>query len=273
MTANAVTRSTLTPSRLVQVAAANPAVWYPMHDGAGTSVAEALGLGPTMTLAGTTPANGWANAGAYTPNGTDNYASCPSNAYLDSAMGLANIATSGMILCGFEIQFPAASATQQYINFWGRDSATAGFGGWGLYIAPNSSVNILVRGVTAASSDNTPIGVQVGDTHAQPKRVLVTMWFEAGYLRLECRMDSNIGTNQIDCRAITLPGAASDGGVLMMRRNGVTPTQSPLGGGATGARLNNFFCQRRTQYSSLISSAAYADMLAAGREFPRALRG
>lgn len=278
MTANTQTYASITPSRGIAVASENPAIWYPMHEGAGTTLAEALGLGPSMTLAGTTPANGWANAGAYTPNGTDNYASCAANAHLDSVMGLANIATSGMILFGFELQFTSASATQQYINFWGRDSASAGFGGWGIYVASNDSMNILVRGVQAGASDSRPMGVQLGDTHAAPIKVLVAMWFESGYLRLECRQTGTvnpgvIGSDQMDCTAITLPATASDGGVLMMRRNGVTPTQMPLGGGTSGARLNNVFCQRRAQFSSSIADDAFADMQAASREFPRSLRG
>ena len=92
MTANAQTYSSITPSRCIAVADENPAIWYPMHDGTGTTLAEALGLGPSMTLAGTTPANGWSNAGAYTPNGTDNVATCAANAHVDSVMSLANIA-------------------------------------------------------------------------------------------------------------------------------------------------------------------------------------
>lgn len=278
MTANAQTYSSITPSRCIAVADDNPAVWYPMHEGTGTTLSEALGLGPSMTLAGTTPANGWSTAGCYTPNGSDNYASCASNSHINSVMGLANIASSGMILCGFELQFPSASGTLQYINFWGRDSASAGFGGWGIYIASNDSVNILVRGVQAGSSDSRPMGVQLGDTHTAPIKVLVSMWFESGYLRLECRQTGSvdpgvIGSDQMNCTAITLPSTASDGAVLMMRRNGVTPTQSPLGGGSSGARLNNFFCQRRAQFSTTIADDAFADMEAAGREFPRALRG
>ena len=279
MTANAQTYSSITPSRCIAVADENPAIWYPMHDGAGTTLAEALGLGPSMTLAGTTPGNGWTNAGLYTPNGSNNVATCAANSHVNSVMSLANIAAGGMLIIGCEVQLDSASATQQYIHFWGRDSSTAGYGGWGMSISTADAFNVLVRGNGAGSSNNTALGVQIGDTHTAPVKVLVVAWFEGNYLRIEMRQSGtvepgNIGSNQLDLTGLTHQTAASDGLTLMARRTSAgTPSTGPLGGGSSGARINNWFVQRRAQYSSLIADDAYADMLAAGREFPRSLRG
>lgn len=279
MTANTQTYSSITPSRGIAVAAENPAIWYPYHDGTGTTLAEALGFGPDLTLAGTTPTNGWTNAGFYTPNGTDNVATSAADSYIDSVMNMADIQSGGMILCGVEVQLVNASATSQYIHFWGRDSTSAGYGGWGMSIASTDAFNVLVRGDTAAGATSTAIGVQIGDTHTVPIKVLVSMWFEGPYLRLEMRQSGtvdpgNIGTNQLDLSGLTMQDAALEGLTLMARRTSAAlPSSFPLGGGSSGARINNWFCQKRAQYSSLIADDAYADMLAAGREFPRSLRG
>ena len=280
MTANAlILRPGITPPSSIAVADENPAIWYPYHEGTGTTLSDALGAGPDMTLAGTTPGNGWTNAGLYTPNGTDNVATCAANSHVDSVMSLANIAAGGMLVIGCEVQLASASATQQYIHFWGRDSSTAGYGGWGMSVSTADAFNVLVRGNGAGSSNNTALGVQIGDTHTEPVKVLVVAWFEGNYLRLEMRQSGtaapgSIGTNQLDLTGLSLQTAASDGLTLMARRTSSgTPSTMPLGGGSSGARINNWFVQRRAQYSSLIADDAYAAMVAAPREFPLPLRG
>lgn len=275
MAANSlILRPGVVPSGSIAVDSANPAVWYPCHEGSGTSLADALGTGPALTLVGTTPANGWANAGGYTPNGTDNVATCAANSVLDNIYSLANIASAGMILVGFEVMLANASATQQYIHFWGRDSSTAGYGGWGMSISTTEAVNVLVRGNGSGSAVNTALGVQIGDTHSAPVKVLVSMWMEGAYLRMEMRQSGSVGSNQLDLSGLTMQTAASDGLSFMVRRTSAsTPSTTPLGGGSSGARINNYFIQRRAQYSSTIADDAYDDMVARSREFPRSLRG
>lgn len=279
MTANAITRASLTPSRGVAVATANKSFWYPLHEGTGTSLADALGSGPTMTLGGTTPANGWTNPGEYAPNGTDNIATSASSAHMNSVLGLAQLASGGMLLCGYELIVPnASSAGNQFIFWYGRDSATAGFGGWGLTYNSSDQVAFYMRGVEAGAVNSIGLGVVIGDTHSVPVKVLVTIWYESGYLRFEVRQSGTsspgtIGTQQIDVSGLTLPASASDGTTLMARRTGAATYANFMGASASGARLNNVFAQYRPTYSSTISALAYADMVASSREFPRSLRG
>lgn len=279
MTANAITRASLTPTRSIPPATANKSFWYPLHEGTGTTLADALGSGPTMTLGGTTPANGWTNPGEYAPNGTDNIATSASSAHINSVLGLAQLASGGMLLCGYELIVPnASSAANQFIFWYGRDSATAGFGGWGLTYNSSDQVAFYMRGVEAASVNSIGLGVAIGDSHTVAVKVLVTIWYESGYLRFEVRqsgtsLPGTIGTQQIDVSGLTLPASASDGTTLMARRTGAATYANFMGASASGARLNNVFAQYRPTYSSTISALAYADMVASSREFPRSLRG
>lgn len=279
MTANAITRSSLTPSRGVAVATANKSFWYPLHEGTGTSLADALGSGPTMTLGGTTPANGWTNPGEYAPNGTDNIATSASSAHMNSVLGLAQLASGGMLLCGYELIVPnASSAANQFIFWYGRDSATAGFGGWGLTYNSSDQVAFYMRGVEAGAVNSIGLGVAIGDSHTVAVKVLVTIWYESGYLRFEVRQSGTsspgtIGTQQLDVSALTLPSTATDGTTLLARRTGASSYANFMGASTSGARVNNVWAQYRPTYSSTISALAYTDMVAASREFPRSLRG
>ena len=279
MTANAITRSSLTPARGVAVAASNKSFWYPLHEGTGTSLADALGSGPTMTLGGTTPANGWTYPGEYAANGTDNIATSPSSAHIDSVLSLAQLVSGGMLLCGYELIVPnASSATNQFIFWFGRDSATAGYGGWGLTYNSSDQLAFYMRGVEAAAVISTATGVGIGDAHTVAIKVLITIWHESGYLRFESRQTGTfapgvIGTKQVDLTGLTLPSSASDGLILLARRTSAASFANFMGSGSSGARVGNVFAQYRPTYSSTISAAAFADMQAASREFPRSLRG
>lgn len=279
MTANAITYNSLTPSRGIPPATANKSLWYPLHEGTGTSLADALGSGPTLTLGGTTPTSGWAEIGSYTANGTDNIATSASNAHVNSVLGLSQLSSGGILLCGYELQVPNASSIANQFVFWfGRDSATAGFGGWGLTYNSSDQPAFYMRGVEAASVNSVGLGVAIGDTHTAFIKVVVALWVESGYLRMECRQSGSaspgtVGTQQVDLTGLTLPATASDGMMLLARRTSAASYANFMGGGSSGAKLGNVWAQYRPSYDSTIAAAAYADMVAASREFPRSLRG
>lgn len=273
MTANAITRSSLTPARGVDVSASNPAIWYPMHEGAGTTLAEAFGDGPTLTVGGTSPAATiWANAGCLTPNGTDHAATAAQQAHADTVCNLASLVSGGMLLLGAEIQLAGANAATTYFFGHGRDSATAGYGGWWMGVNGSDQPQFLFRGQGAASNVSGAMGLSIGDTHAGMVRLLVALWIENSVsLRAELRTSATgetVGAVQYDLTGQTIPSAALDGMTLFGKRiSGATINAY------SAARVNNLFVQKRAAYSSTIAAAAWADMAAAPREFPRSLRG
>jgi len=271
MTANAITRSSLTPARGVDVSARNPAIWYPMHEGAGTTLAEAFGDGPTLTVGGTSPAATiWANAGCLSPNGTDHVATAAQQAYADTVANLASLTSGGMLLVGFEIQYPGANPALNYLLGHGRDASTAGYGGWWIGINSVGQPAIAVRGNGAASSVSGNLGISIGDTHAAPVQVLVSMWIDGAYLMADTRASNTatVGRTQFDVSAITLPSAALDGISMFAKRT------SAAGYGVwTAARMNSVYLQKRAVLDLALPAQALADMVAAPREFPRVLRG
>jgi hypothetical protein len=273
MTANAITRSSLTPARGVAVSASNPAIWYPMHEGTGTTLADALGSGPTLTVGGTSPAATiWANAGCLTPNGTDHAATAAQQAHADTVCNLNSLVSGGMLILGMEIQYAGANSASNYIFGHGRDAATAGYGGWWFGVNGSDQPQFLFRGNGAASNVSGAMGLNVGDTHSGMVRMLLALWIENRVsLRAELRTGTTgdtVGTAQYDLTGQTIPSAALDGLTVGGKRiSGATLNSY------SAARLDNLFVQKRAAYSSTIAAAAWADMAAAPREFPRSLRG
>jgi hypothetical protein len=273
MTANAITYNAITPSRGVAVAVANPSIWYPMHEGTGITLSDALGNGPNMTVAGTSPAASiWANAGGMSPNGTDHVATSAQQAHVDNVCNLASLASGGMILLGIELQFAGANSTTTYQFSHGRDASTAGYGGWCFGVNGSDQPSLLVRGDSAGSNVTGAMGVNIGDTRTAPVQMLLALWIESSvYLRAELYTSVTIGsagTAQYDLTGLTIPTAALDGLTVGAKRiSGASFNSYTVG------RMNNLFVQKRGGYSATIAEAAFNDMLAAPREFPRALRG
>lgn len=276
MTANAQTYNSITPARGIAVATNNPSVWYSLHEGTGTAVDDVFGLGPTLTINGTTPGSNWTKPGQYTPNGTDNYASGSATAHLNSVFGLASLATAGMVLVGFDYILPNASGSDQTFFYFGRDS-TVGGGGWGVSIATTDAVAIRLRSASYVTANFQGLG-SVVESSASLVSELYTLWMEGTNLRIERRNSADPGTvnnTQYDITAIggALCGDTTDGLTLFTRRVGASGGSAWLGASGSGFSMGNFFAQKRPTFDSLIAGQAFADLLAAPREFPRALRG
>lgn len=278
MTANALTFKTLTPSGILVPSL--PSIWYPMHEPVGsaaTTLVEAFGLGPTLTLQGTTPANGWANAGFYTPNGTDHDARGAASAHLDTVMGLNTLAAGGMVVYGFSFQYTGTHSTDGCFFYYGRDSGSTGTGGWGQACGGTGLGSLRLRSIGLASVSLSGYG-NWGLTHPSMVQVLLGLSIPTpGFLRVESRISSDpgaIGENQQDLSALTggLVSTAADGLTLMARRTSAAGSTSLLGNGGDGARMNNFFCQKRPAYDPVVLGEAFNDLMSSPREFPKRLR-
>lgn len=251
----------------------NPSIWYPMHEGTGTSLACAFGTGPTLTLNGTSPAaTGWANAGCFTPNGTDHQATAAQQAYADNVLNLASLVTGGMLLVGCELQFAGANAATSYMVGHGRDATTAGYGGWFFGVNGSDQPTFLFRGQGAAGTVSGAMGLNIADTHTSPVQMLLALWIEQSvYLRAELRTSAtgaSVGSAQYDLTGLTIPTAALDGMTLMAKRISAGSWNSFSAG-----RLNNVWAQKRATLDAGVAATAWADMTARRREFPGSLRG
>jgi hypothetical protein len=261
------------PRSAVALAAANPAIWYPLHEATGTTLACALGNGPTLTVGGTSPAATiWANPGCLTPNGTDHRATAAQQAYADDVLNLASLVAGGMLMVGLELQFAGANAATTYALWHGRDASTAGYGGWGFGVNGSDQPTLLFRGQGAGSNVSGAMGLSIGDTHAAPVQMLLALWIEdAVYLRSELRTSAtgtSVGAAQYDLTGLTIPSAALDGLTLAAKRISGASFNSYMAG-----RLNNVWAQKRTVFDATVAEAAWADMQARRREFPGVLRG
>lgn len=272
MTANTlVTLPRVTPS--ANVAVAHPTVWYTLHEGTGTTLADAMGYGPNISVSGTTTGI-WTNPGHFTGDGATVYASSGSSTPIDNIFKLSDL-DGKHIICGFEILRANSAASTEYAFMWGRDAVTAGYGAWAINFNGTDQPGFLFRGNGASSSTVPTFGLSIGDTHTASVQMMVEIFINNGYLEaiLYQSTSETAGTVQINLSTYTLPSAAPDGLTLFGRRTSGATVQQWLGSGSSGSRMNCFFAQKRSAYDPTIGVLAWNAFKAARREFPSPLRG
>lgn len=250
---------------------AHSTVWYPCHEGTGTTLEDIFGNGPDLTVSGTT-ADIWDNAGAISPNATDVKA-IGANAYINTMCNLATLQSAGgVIRVGFNITVPAAAAAARGIIQWGRSSAA--IGGWGIEINGSDQPIFALRNDAAGSVESSAFGRSISDTYSTIKNVLMEIFFQDantinGYIYVTGTTVASM-TTPIDVTGDTLPVASTDGFTFMARRTAAATWDRFAGVGTE--QINNLFIQRRTTYDPTLGAAAFADMEANHREFPASLR-
>lgn len=270
------------PSSLGVRADAIAAVWYPLHAGAGTSIACKLGRGPALTLAGTgTP---WANWGTVTPNGTDNVITGPAtDAELDALFRLDTL-EGQMLVVGWR-RISDGDWTAVEGDFWyGR--AVSGDGGWGMDHSATEQGRIAIRGIDGASNLGT--GLVATNTNSADQYLLITTLVgKAGGLADAKRVRCNLTTGAVDYSTLlqnldlrgngtSVAGINGNSTLTLMGVRNTSAYGSLMNAGASNARMDGFFAARlpatTVDAADALLEHLRLDLLAAPRDFPMSLR-
>lgn len=269
------------PESVALASSVSAAVWYPLHEGTGTTVADKLGSGPDLTLGGT--AGGWGTWGAFTPNGSDmRFSSGALNAHLNSIFGWRDL-TGQMILIGYDFQSDGAGGTES-LFWWGRNTSS-GEGAYGMEFSSTMQHTLQVRGSTGATavaaalastamahSDRVAGVIEIHGVSAGEVQCYVRQWrYGTGLQPGGVATGINpLGTG------VAAPGNDTVHGLTLFARPGNTSTTFDRYMGATAgsnAKLNNFWAARLTSIDTSAGQAALLAMVDSPREFPISLRG
>lgn len=264
------------------------AVWYPLHQAAGTSVQCSLGNGPALTLNGTEGSLWSASWGAATPDGVAHRLVSPGDdVYLTALCRLDNIEGQELLI-GFEIEHDGAMTAGETILSWGNQAIAAGrVGGWRIGMlastqqefisaAGEGASGIVGSGFLASASSGitartlTAISIKgVG-----PKTVMASRhsW------RMGTGLQSVGATSPSTLNLVANGGqgifAGNGSALALFARLNVSTWESYLGAAAgSNAKLNNVWLARMAAVQTGLVERCLLDMAAAPREFPLSLRG
>lgn len=263
------------------------AVCWPMHEGAGTTIAELLGNGPAFALQGT-PGSEWANWGYISPNGSDHLAftgAQPVPGYLDDICRFDTL-NGQELLIGFMIRHDGDATTNETFFSYGRLSTSGNVnGGWALNLSGGEQIglNFSPRDASAINTNtfgNSAVAAAVDLVYII--QVLGTSETTADMVMRSYRLDtlaSAVGSASLT--DLTLNGTApptvavdtATPGLLFANRTNVVGVSRVFGAAAgSNGRLNNLWIARLDAPVTGLWDSCAADMAVAPREFPRSLR-
>lgn len=267
-------------------AAVGRAIWYPLHQGSGATVACGLGNGPTLSLNGSEGTIWSANFGGATPDGTTHrFVSPADEAYIRELCRLDNM-LGQQILIGYELQTDGAMATNETALCWGRlDTAAGSAGGWAVNLASTTQAQLVTHGGNGASG--AVFSAFPNSTHAgitdRYLAVISIISLEAGILdatRHSWRVGAGVqppGTvSGIDLESLGGAAPAGDSAsrlTLLARQTGTSGWDRHLGATAgSNGKINNVWVARLPEVIAGLAEKCLLDLAAAPREFPISLR-
>lgn len=276
------------PSSLGLAAGVTAAVWYPMHEGSGSSLAEKLGLGPDLVLAGAGGSE-WGAWGRIAPNGSSQRAAASPevSAYHQSVFRLDTISGQELLL-GFDIATDGAMTTNECVLNWGTHNVGAGDkGGWSVHLNSGRQLNLVVwPEAAAAATTSTFSGSALPATTARV-RVVIALRGDSATALSGTALRYIVGDGLQDDAPLVSAVAIGDGSttfapgadpsyglLLFARRIGASGYDRYLGASAgSNATIQNLWAARLAAYTPGAAQAAMEDMIASPCEFPRSLRG
>lgn len=274
------------PNSRALAAIVSGAVWYPLHVGTGTTVADKLGNGPTLTLSAAAGTIWSANWGVATPDGATQRFDSPANdAYLKALCRLDNL-TGQELLVGFELQTDGGMTANEQVGGWGNQNNGAGVtGGWSVGLASNTQMNLATHagnGASGAIFSTFPNSSHTGIS-AKILSLISIRGISAGVVDLT-RHSWIVGTGLQNTGTVSAVNLLASGGAvpagdagskltLMARQIGVSSYDRYLGATAgSNGQLNNFWVARLASAQPGVAEQCLLDMVAALREFPISLK-
>lgn len=270
----------LTP-RSSMVTPISPAVFYRLHEGTGSACTDALGNGPSMTLAGSGVGTPWANAGWLTPNGTDHYVQAGSNPFLRSIFRLDQ--SYGHIIQAFDFYYDGDATGLEALSFIGKSDNTTG--GWGVEINASEQVVITMRGIGASNHvDNVFSGfslASLASTRVQLAVELIRLTATTASANLYANGAAVSSIASIDLMA---NGATAVFGsvevlldtqayTLMAQPNGTNARARLMNAAASNGRLARWWASRHATYDSTLGLALAQDLHKYQGELPICMDG
>lgn len=273
-------------SPMGSLAPAWPSVWYPMHEGTGSVLAERLRSGPPLNMQG----GALGTSGRYgsvrpnPPGGPQSqYATTgTAGSPLDPIFSLVGMQGQQLLL-GLELECETGVTAGGLIS-WGQTGSTGSQGGWCVRLGTgtNRPLELVVRGRAAPASVTYRLREQM-PRGPNSRCVFVVQMIGIGpdvlttrvYLRPFSPADSD--PQRSTAEPVTLvnggsgpPGGGSSFGLSLFAERLRSGT---LGGVVGRAWFGNFWAQRRTTVDESLGLRCCADMVTSPREFPASLRG
>ena len=270
-----------TPPELRALAAhVAAAVWYPIHEGTGTTVAEKLGVGPNLTLAGT-PGTEWSAVwGALKPNGTDHVLTAPDSAVLSRIFDLSTLySLQEQLVLAFELQHDGDLTAVECLMTWGRNSGAVGTKGmYTINMNAVEQISYEMRGAEATSSDTAPFPNSAGTGVSTRKVVVITITptlvatavnMTHYHQLIGSGSPLSEGTvsdvSMIGNAAIAPPSYQSPYSLTLLARRGAS-TFDRFAGASSNVSLSNFQAARIRSLSASHGPATLSSVAAAPRE-------
>lgn len=276
--------SVVPPESLALRAAVTAAFWFPLHEGAGTTLNNRIGAGPgTLALAGTT-ASVWDAWGNLRPVG-DNYAETDLAEPVGAELFDLTDITGQQLLIGYELDMLDAVTTSHTVFTWGNDRNTAGkAGGWyhklgatnegfGSFVfraAEGSASVTMATGASALSTGGKYVVVHSITSNTANEVVVDRVDYER--VSEETR-NGTVGPTNISSLGTGMPGVDSDSRLnLFCRRLSPASRSEYFGLTQSNRVLNNLWFARLSAPVTGILTSCRSDMIARPGEFPRSLR-
>ena len=277
---NAIKRGIKPRASDYTIAATSKAVFYRMHEGSGTTLADALGNGPALTMAGTT---GYlANRGWWTPNGTDNYAQADANATLNALMRQDQ--AYGQLIIACDHWWDGSQTGDELVFVAGNQNNTVGLFGVGI----NSAGQVVIwhRGLGGSADQyNNFTGFNLAALANQRNQITVEIVYRDG-----SSYDANLYVNgsarsTISAANLLAGGASAPYGSVQVLSGstqaytlGARPTSASTrdklaNSTASNCRYGRLLLHKAPTRDATLAPAVAAEMWLNQGELPLALRG
>jgi hypothetical protein len=217
---------------------------YPMAEGAGSTLTEQSGRGPSIAVGGTVT-GAWANAGWFTHDAAGNTLKLASNAYID---GLIDISTECSILVGCDLWLTAWPSSTETLWALHRSDLTGGGVRMPLPSASSARFGVFYRASGASEVESIAITMPGGFAAIGNQRLSLLTELRVLPARNELHAFLYINGRMERGNVVALgtpPAANADGGLSFSGYGSASPIQK-LGSGGSGARTELCFVARHS---------------------------
>lgn len=238
--------SSLAVAPLKKSGYASKALYYRMHEGAGSALADGLSNGPGITVAGTTT-GAWANANRFTFDAAGNtLRTANGNAFVEALFNLATL-EGGSLITAFDLYYGAIPTTATE-NMFGVGLPGSGATG-GIRVALQTSGSMSVLYKPNGTAEQTLLASSIyGPAASGVRNSYVIEW---DFSMASDRVAGTVMLNGSIVRANDTPRnaapsvASNSGLVLGGYATGTSANSGLMGaGGSTGAGLARFLAVR-----------------------------
>ena len=217
------------------------AVHFPCNEGTGTTLGDAVGKGPSITVAGTVT-GAWGTANWFTHDVSGNTLRLKNLPYID---GLINMTTDGAILIGcdyFVTTWPASASEYLWCLHRGAEGST---GGLAMSISNANAGRFSVQYKSnGGAGQNEVVGFAPSTYLSVRNSLLVEAIVNTTRGELTIHLFHNGRLERSNIWTLATPPATDAACGLNFSGYGATPTAKLGTGGSAGTRTQNLFVAR-----------------------------